>query len=72
MKTFKIGDRVRFKGMRYACHTAWPEYYPEDGTIGTITEIASANEIKVQWEHGSTSGKDEWWAPYNCLELVGE
>lgn len=73
MHQFKVGDRVRFKGMGDACHAKMPEYYPEDGTIG-IVSIApdDDDEVYVQWPEGSTSGDDMWWAFPECLELVAD
>lgn len=73
MQQFKVGDRVRFKGMGNACHTVTPEFYPKDGTIGTVS-IASDDdyEVYVQWPKGSTSEEDMWWAFVECLELVEE
>ena len=71
MQQFKVGDRVRFKGMGDACHAKMPEYYPKDGTIG-IVSIASNDEVYVQWPEGSTSKDDMWWAFPECLELVEE
>ena len=73
MKTFKIGDRVRFRSEDYNLHRLEPFFYPVDGTGGTITEIDDEAKVaKVQWAHGSTSGDDEWCAAYTCLELVEE
>lgn len=73
MKTFKIGDRVRFRSEGYDLHSLEPFFYPVDGTAGTITQIDDeGTTARVQWEHGSTSGNDEWWAAYDCLELIAE
>lgn len=73
MHQFKVGDRVRFKGMGDACHAVLPEFYPVDGTIGTISWPGLGDyEARVQWPKGSTSETDEWWAFVECLELVEE
>ncbi len=73
MHQFKVGDRVRFTGTGDACHKKLPEFYPEDGTIGTISCPGSGDyEVRVQWPKGSTSEEDEWWAFVECLELVEE
>lgn len=73
MKTFKIGDRVRFKSEDYDLHRLEPFFYPVDGTTGTITGIDHETKTaRVQWKRSSTSGNDEWWAAYTCLELVEE
>lgn len=73
MYQFKVGDRVRFKGMGDVCHAKLPEYYPKNGTIG-IVSFASADddEVNVQWPKGSTSGDDLWWAFPEYLELVAD
>lgn len=71
MHQFKVGDRVRFKGMGDACHAKMPEWYPKDGTIGTVINASTDDdEVYVQWPEGSTSGEDVWWAFVECLELV--
>lgn len=71
MHRFKVGDRVRFKGMGDACHAVMPEFYPEDGTIGTIScPDSEDDEACVQWPKGSTSAGDMWWAFVECLEVV--
>lgn len=73
MHQFKVGDRVRFKGMGDACHAKFPEYYPKDGTIGIVSNvIPDDDEVCVQWPKGSTSGDDMWWALEEYLELVEE
>ena len=73
MHQFKVGDRVRFKDTGDACHAVMPEFYPEDGTIGTIIYSDSEDqEVCVQWPEGSTSEKDKWWAFVVYLELVEE
>lgn len=71
MYQFKVGDRVRFKGMGDACHAKLPQSYPEDGTIGIVLTTCTINgEAYVQWSEGSTSAKDMWWAFPECLEVV--
>lgn len=73
MHQFKVGDRVRFKGMGDACHTRLPEFYPKDGTIGTVIDTPDDDgEAYVRWPKGSTSKEDMWWAFVECLELVEE
>lgn len=70
MHKFKVGDRVRFKGMGDTCHAYAPRYYPKDGTIGNITSKIGKYDAFVQWPEGSTSMDDIWCAPLDCLELV--
>lgn len=73
MHQFEIGDRVRFKGMGEACHAKMPEWYPKDGTIGTVlVAFTDDDEVYVQWPKGSTSENDKWWAFVECLELVAD
>lgn len=67
------GSRVRFIGADPYDHMVFPQYYPEDGTIGVVTLAVDPkidNEVLVQWPKGSTSGVDEWWALRSCLEVV--
>lgn len=60
---YETGDLVRF--INEERHDDQPEYYPEPGTIGTITMVDAHDDYepyKVQWPRGSTSLDDRWWA----------
>lgn len=72
MQQFKVGDRVRFKGVGAACHVQQPRFYPQDGTIGTIIFHGIYTGACVQWPEGSTSRDDKWWVFPECLELVAD
>ena len=60
----KVGMNVRF--IASELHSLAPVFYPEVGTTGVIVEP----ELLVQWEKGSTSGDDKWYAPPYSLEPV--
>lgn len=60
----KVGMKVRFTDK--FLHEIAPQYYPEVGTIGEVTDI----EVMVQWPKGSTSRDDNWFVPTSAIEPV--
>ena len=68
-RKFEVGDRVRVKDNNL--HTAYPQFYPERGTVGTI-EAVDDFALLVQWPTGSTSGNDRWGIAPHRVEKVKE
>lgn len=60
----KVGMKVRF--IDKFLHEIAPQYYPEVGTVGEVTDI----EAMVQWPEGSTSRDDHWFVPASAIEPV--
>ena len=70
-RTFKNGDAVVF--ISHEMHMAYPFYYPEPGTLGTVIDADTfMRSVYVRWPAGSTSGEDEWLADINNLMLLEE
>lgn len=65
---FKAGDKVRFIGKREK--QEFPEFYPNYGTIGTISGAVYSDTIWVQWAERSTIGDDRWNCEIDDVELV--
>lgn len=75
-----FGKKVRFINAK--AHKEFPEYYPEVGTIGTLTSVKGTDlefleegedDFAVQWPKGSTSSSDLWFVEAEkSLELVEE
>lgn len=74
MAEFKKGDKVRFADNPAAHreHQAYPEFYPEPGTCGTICAYYPENELaQVRWPDGTVKGPSYiWHVPITELELV--
>ena len=62
---FKVGDRVR-------CTYKFSRYYPPIGTIGTVLKMGEDNDVRVQWEKGTTPSDGCWFALLECIESVVE
>lgn len=60
-------------GVNTINHLIHSNFYPQQGTIGTILE--EDNEAKhylVQWETGSTSGDDRWWVEARDVVILND
>ena len=55
---YKAGDKVVFVNKKM--HEEHPQYFPEVGTVGTITGHSDDIRALVKWEEGSTSSDDQW------------
>jgi hypothetical protein len=64
---YKVGDRVVFTSQEE--HDSLPSFYPEAGTSGVVLEVET-NFVFVEWEDGSTSSNDKWWANFEDIELL--
>lgn len=62
----KVGDKVKYIGIK---HDYAPEYFPEPGTIGTVTRV-DVETYTVQWPKGSTSGDDRWIVQHNNVVCI--
>ena len=56
----KVGDWVAFTDAD--AHKWMPQYYPQAGTVGQVTQEWSNGTVSVQWPAGSTSGDDMCFA----------
>lgn len=68
---YKTGDKVRY--LNASKHRTDPAYYPEVGTVGTVTifdEEDTPECMFVQWPEGSTSLDDLWWCHRKDVEPV--
>jgi hypothetical protein len=65
----KVGEMVRF--INDAEHTATPQFYPEVGVKGIVTDIIGPEEVRVQWPEGSTKPDGNWCVDLSCLERIG-
>lgn len=63
IKTFKIGDIVRFIGSS--------DEYIEYGSIGRVIDTCD-NSLEAEWDFKSTreDGTNNWWALHRDLELL--
>jgi hypothetical protein len=64
------GMKVRF--VNALAHETLPQCFPPPGTVGTVTTVHGNTCCFVQWPDGSTSERDEWAAPLDCLVEVAE
>ena len=63
----KVGSKVRMiKGTAYKDN---PEWYPDAGTVGTVTEVWFPNYL-IQWPKGTTSETDKWCCDNTRLEVL--
>jgi hypothetical protein len=69
MNEIKVKDKVIFNNE--AMHKIYPKWYPSVGTNGVVTSFSDGTP-KVQWESGSTSGKDRWYCDKDYLILSAE
>lgn len=68
MSKFKVGDKVI--AISKQAHKDDPESYPKVGTIGYVQEAEGGSKLyKVQWQFGSTSCNDLWYAREDEIEL---
>ena len=65
----KVGDHVMFTSA--LAHEKIPRWYPTPGTVGKVTAV-NKDVCKVQWPDGTTSGKDNWFAPREVLMLQAD
>lgn len=63
-RRFKVGDIVRFTNAE--AHEEYPQFYPKVGIFGKVYNVDDG--LLVQWEQGSTSGKDRYWCDYSSVE----
>jgi hypothetical protein len=63
----KVGNKVRM--IDETGHRNTPEWLPDVGTVGTVTEVGFPTCL-IQWPEGSTSGKDKWYCNGICLEVL--
>lgn len=67
---FSVGDKVMLDTSKIRDMTTYNrEFYPEDGTIGTVVEAIGYTPT-VQWPEGSTSLNDRWLCPTHWLKKV--
>lgn len=64
----KIGDKV--KAISKTERNTHPDWYPNPGTVGTVTNTGYSRLVEVQWPEGSTSEDDLWWVDKDDLEVV--
>ena len=69
----KVGMKVIFTNP-YDMRKGNETFFPIKGTKGIIVAVdrttrTAVNEIKVQWEKGSTSRGDIWWTSAESLEV---
>ena len=64
---YRIGARVAF--IKGELHEAHPDYYPPEGTVGTVLHDYGA-VVHVQWPKGSirVPGADADWKRQGFLE----
>ncbi len=68
MSKFNVGDTVI--AISKQAHKNDPEAYPKVGTIGYVQEVEGGSKLyKVQWQLGSTSCNDLWYAREDEIEL---
>lgn len=69
---FEPGDRVRMANP--ALHRDDPQYYPEAGTVGVVTNTPARPDgyCMVQWPKGSTSVDDLWAVSLRDIEPAEE
>lgn len=74
MAKFKKGDKVRFADTPAAHRDrqAYPEFYPEPGTRGTVYAFLPEEALaQVRWPDGTVKGPSYiWHVPITELELV--
>lgn len=63
----KVGDKVRM--IKGTAHKDKPQWYPDAGTVGTVTEVWFPNYL-IQWPKGTTSDTDKWCCDNTCLEVL--
>ena len=63
----KVGSKVKM--IDETDHRDIPDWFPDVGTIGTVTEVGFPTCL-IQWPKGSTSGKDEWYCDVPRLEVL--
>lgn len=61
---YKVGDKVVFISVNK--HKELPSFYPEVGTVGTITGH-SGDRALVKWKEGSTSLDDQWLCVFDLI-----
>lgn len=67
---FSFGDKVMLDTSKIIDRTNYRrDFYPEDGTIGTVVLARDGSPI-VQWPKGSTSSDDRWGCPSHWLKKV--
>ena len=62
---YKAGDKVVFVDKKK--HEEHPKFYPEVGTVGTITGHSDDICALVKWEEGSTSSDDRWACRFDWI-----
>lgn len=63
----KVGSKVRV--IEETAHKDNPQWFPNVGTVGTITEVGFHIHL-VQWPEGTTSRTDEWYCDDTRLEVL--
>ena len=65
----EVGDKVRYI-IDAATTKEFPEFYPPNGTIGTVIGIEDSPFYYIKWPKGTTKGDGRWYAKREDIELV--
>jgi hypothetical protein len=63
----KIGSKVKM--INEEAHKNNPQWFPNVGTVGTVTEVWFPNYL-IQWPKGTTSKTDKWCCDNTRLEVL--